>query len=120
MKFNDFNWHDSIIKDIRIDRSNPGIIDNIIFEITWPEQKNVTTLIFEEVYWASLEFNFGFIASESILTAYEENDSLDLVNLYSKWKGNLDDIKLLFYQFELNTSGSCIKIIAKSFRFLDV
>ena len=34
-QFNHLNWHDAVIKNIRIDRSRPGINDIIEFLITW-------------------------------------------------------------------------------------
>ena len=37
MNFNDFYWHDAVIKNITINRNNPGIIDIISLDIEWPE-----------------------------------------------------------------------------------
>ena len=39
MNFNDYCWHDAIIKNIKIDRSNPGITDAITFHVKWPDEK---------------------------------------------------------------------------------
>lgn len=36
MNFNDYSWHDAIIKNILIDRKNPGKEDTISYEIQWP------------------------------------------------------------------------------------
>lgn len=117
MNFNDFYWHDAVIKNIQIDRKSPGVNDAIIFDIEWPEEKGKANFIFEEVYWASMNLNFGIVANETILSAYEleENDQ-DLRSLYSKWKGVLNDVKLKGYKLSLNSTGTEIKIIAKRFR----
>lgn len=117
MNFNDFYWHDAVIKNIQIDRNSPGTNDTIIFDIEWPEEKGKANFIFEEVYWASMNLNFGIVANETILSAseLEENDQ-NLNSLYSKWNGVINDMELKVYKFSLNSTGSEIKIIAKRFR----
>lgn len=117
MNFNDFFWHDAIIKKITIDRSEPGIIDEISLDIEWPEQKGNSVLVFEEVYWATLNLNFGIVADETILDAaiLDVNDK-DLINFYVKWNGMLDDVKIDAYEIRLNSTGGQVKILAKGFR----
>jgi hypothetical protein len=117
MNFNDFYWHDAIIKNIQIDRNSPGVMDAIIFDIEWPGNKGKAIFIFEEVYWASMNMNFGIVANETILSAFElEESDQDLKSLYAKWKGVINHVKLKSYKFSLNSTGSEIKIIAKRFR----
>ncbi|MDR1203749.1 MAG: hypothetical protein LBL58_19240 [Tannerellaceae bacterium] len=117
MNFKDFYWHDSVIKNIIINRDNPGIKDEIKIEIVWDDNDERVNVVFEGVYWVRMDLNFGIIASENILRGYlfPSNDK-DLINLYSSRKGFLDDIKLNVYEIELNSTGGRIKIIAKSFR----
>jgi len=114
--FNDFYWHDAVIKDIIIDRSTPGKKDEIQFNILFPDKRKVIHFIFEEVYYASFNLNFGIIADETIRYASILSDDIDLSSFYLKWKGLMDDIKLNAYFIELNSTGGRIKIIAKSFR----
>jgi len=117
MNFNDFYWHDAIIKNIQIDRSNPGIRDTIIFDIEWPEEKGKVAFLFEEVYWAEMKLNFGIVADETIMNSVELDDNnQDLINFYLKWNGAMDEVKLNTYKIELNSTGGDIKIIAKTFR----
>lgn len=118
MKFDEVNWHDSIIKNISIDRNDPGNNDLIKLEIEWPDHKN-GELVFKDVYWANLSLNFGVVADESILDAFllERTDE-DLINLYSKWKGAIDDIELNVYLISLNSTGGEIKIISRGFDIL--
>ena len=116
MKFSDFYWHDAIIENIQINRLNPGNEDTIKFEIEWPENIGRVTFVFEEVYWAMLNLNFGIISNETIQSAnLLEDNNQDLVNFYSKWNGAMNDVKLNTYRIELNSTGGEIKIIAKRF-----
>lgn len=61
MNFEDYHWHDTQIKNIEIDRSNLGKNDIVSFELNWAD-KSSGRLIFEEVYWARLNLNFGIVA----------------------------------------------------------
>jgi hypothetical protein len=116
MNFSDFYWHDAIIENIQINRLNPGNEDTIKFEIVWPENIGRVTFVFEEVYWAMMNLNFGIISHETIQSAYIlEDNNQDLVNFYSKWNGAMNDVKLNTYKIELNSTGGEIKIIAKRF-----
>jgi len=116
MNFNDYNWHDAVIKNILINRNNPGILDEIIFDIEWLENEKIN-LVFEEVYWAAMNLNFGIVANETILNAcvLDETDT-DLINFYTKWKGMMNNVKLNSFEINLNSTGGKIKIIAKEFR----
>lgn len=117
MNFNDFYWHDAIIKNILIDRNKPGILDEICFDLEWPEEKGKVIFVFEEVYWAMMNLNFGIVADETIFNAFVlDEDDKDLVNFYSKWKGGMNEVKLNTYKINLNSTGGEIKIIAKKFR----
>jgi hypothetical protein len=119
MIFNDFNWHDSIIKNITIDRNKPGIIDIINFEIEWADGGKAE-LVFEDTYWANLTLNFGIVADETILSACMGDDKdPDLIDFYSRWKGLMDNINLNSYLIRLNSTGGIIKIIAKGFIITD-
>lgn len=117
MNYNDFNWHDAVIKNIQIDRTNPGIRDTITFKIEWPDEKGKAILVFEKVYWADMKLNFGIVAEETIFDSTElENDNQDLADLYNKWNGAINDVNLKTYKIELNSTGGEIKIIANSFK----
>jgi len=120
MNFNEFHWHDAIIRNIQIDRLNPGKEDSVVFEIEWPDEKGKATLVFEEVYWAMLNLNFGIIADETILNAMVlDEDNEDLNNFYSKWRGAMNEVKLSTYKISLNSTGGEIKVISKGFRVVE-
>ena len=117
LNFSDYPWHDAILKNIKIDRGNPGTNDTIVFEILWPDEEDVVTFVFEEVYWAELTLNFGIVTDESIFDANELNDDNHyLADFYFKWNGLMDEVKLKTYKIELNSTGGEINIIAKAFR----
>jgi hypothetical protein len=119
MNFNDYCWHDAIVKNILIDRSNPGINDSIHLDVMWSDRTR-SRITFEEVYLAKFNLNFGVISTENILNAKIANsDNEDLSNLYLKWKGLLDNIILNCYVINLNSTGGEIKIISKDCKILD-
>ena len=120
MNFNDYYWHDAVIKNIFIDRKNPGYEDTISFDIlwTWPNEK-FNQIVFEDVYWSRMILGFGIIADECIFEAYEaSNDDLDLINFLDKWKG-IFDVNLNCYVIKTSSTGSEIKILAKGFKVIE-
>ena len=119
MEFEDFYWHDSIIKKIEINREEFREKDTISLDIEW--YNNVQNkLIFEDVYQAKLNMNFGIKGNESINTAFiSENDS-DLIDFYNIWNGLMDNVKLKCYIIKTASTGSEIKIIAKGFNLIDI
>ncbi len=116
MEFNEIHWHDSIIQEILIDRNRPGYDDIIKFKMDWID-RGKGVVIFEGVYWANFNLNFGIVSNESILDASVlEDDDPDLKELYKSWRGNIDEVKLKVYFIELSSTGGKIKIIAKGYR----
>ena len=115
MEFNNFEWHDSIIKNVIIDRNNPGKNDILQMEIIWPDGTN-NTIYFKDVYWANLDMNFGVVSSESVFKAYSEGKENEILrSFYKKWKGMINNVDLKFYEIETNSTRSKIKIIARKF-----
>lgn len=119
MNFNNLNWHDSIIEEIIIDRTNPGKNDTIQIVIIWPNGKG-NLISFKDVYWANLDMNFGVISSESILSAFSEGkEHKTIVDFYKRWKGMIDDINLNYYEIETSSTRSKIRVIAKRIEILE-
>ena len=118
MKFEEYYWHDSEIKTIIIDRSNPGNNDVIVFEIDWVD-KGLGKLIFEGVYWANINMNFGIVSTECIASAYVANEKdSSLTEVYQRWNGLINDTKLYCYVINTISTRSEIKIIAKEFKVI--
>lgn len=116
-KFEDYHWHDSIVHNISLDRSNPGYNDTLELEIAFYPEDKISKLIFEDLRYLKMDLNFGIIAHETILDAIElENSDEDLKKFYSSWKGHFDDIKLRVFLIDLNSTGGKIKIICESFK----
>lgn len=117
--FNDFYWHDSIIKDININRTNPGNIDEISIDIDLVDM-GLKKILFENVYYAKLDMNFGIIASESIDFACILNDE-EILNAYkSKFEWLIDVRELTCYFIKANSTASEIIIFAKSFKIVAI
>lgn len=110
--FDNSYWHDSILKSIHIDRSNPGHMDTIEMNIDWydrPESK----IIFKGVYLFKAKMNFGIIAAESILNAeILPPDDPDLIDFYNGMKKRHTELN--GYMIETNSTGGIIKIIAET------
>lgn len=119
MDFNNFDWHDSTLSKIIIDRSNPGKIDIIQLDIIWPDETK-SSIVFKDVYWAKLLMGFGVIASESISHAYLAlpNDK-DLVLIKSKWDKFMNK-ELYCYVIKTASTGSEIKIISCGFQIFNL
>ena len=117
MNFEDFYQHDAVIKNITVDRDNPGLKDEVALEIVWPNTEERVHFIFESVYWTKMELNLGIVADENISQGrHLSNDDRDLIRFYSQWNDLMDDVKLNVYEIELSSTGGRIKIIAKGFR----
>lgn len=113
MNFEDFEWHDSILKTVYIDRKDPGEKDEIVLVVDSVNEECMS-VVFKEVRWMSLSFNGGIVADENILyaTILPESDK-DLKRLYKKWDGYLDGVDLKVYFIEMSSTASIIKIIAE-------
>jgi len=115
MNFNDYDWHDSVIKKIEIERDEFREKDTILIEIEWYDNTS-NKLVFENVYKAQFDMNFGVVGVEAIQDAYtSENDTL-LHDFYEIWKGLMNDVKLNCYIIKTSSTGSELKIIAKGFK----
>ncbi|MDV2442536.1 hypothetical protein CMV00_01810 [Elizabethkingia anophelis] len=115
MKFNDLYWHDSVIKNIVIDRNNPGKKDVLLLEIDWYNTGS-GFIIFENVYWLQVNMNFGIIAEETVHEAFiAQNNDIDVINFNEKWNKNFNE-ELSCFIIRTSSTGSEIKIIARTFK----
>ena len=115
MNFHDLEWHDAIIKSIKVDRSDPELIDTIALEIHWPNDEN-NTVLFEGVDWANIDLHFYYLGPDYISDATVLERVDDEVACYLTKRQHLLDSKSDFYS--IKSSVSEIRILAKSFRIM--
>jgi hypothetical protein len=118
--FNGFEWHDSVLADIYIDRRNPGKCDEVILNIVWRNQ-NKNKLVFYDCYKMDAHFNFGIVGPEQILggQCVEKSTQIDeIIKLWQKMGGSIGDLKQ--YELETNSTHSNIVIWALGFRMEEV
>lgn len=115
MNFNDYDWHDSVIKKIEIQRDEFREQDTITIEIEWYDN-TFNMLVLENVYKAQFDMNFGIVGIEAIDEAYTSENDILLHDFYGKWNGLMDDIKLNCYVIKTSSTASELKIIAKGFK----
>jgi hypothetical protein len=115
MNFIEYPWHDAILKEINIDRSNSGKDDVINIVIIWSTGLE-SSFSFKDVYYAQLNLNFGIIAEECISeVAFIPKSDIDVINFIHKWKHLVDDIEnLMFIEIKTISTGSSIKIFARN------
>jgi hypothetical protein len=118
MTFNDFEWHDAILKNIQVDRNNPGVNDCIALDVLWPDGKR-NVVLFENVYLSKMRLGFGFLGDEFIYEAFvSPNDDIDLIEVL-RCGNRGEKIKLNCYFLKTASFGSEIKIIAEGFRIVE-
>jgi len=118
-EFENLEWHDALLKNIIIDRSDPGVLDNIEIIIKWTNGDS-SKLIFREVYMANLDLNFGVIADECIshVNLIKKDDPM-FSKLIKKWvnlyEGVLD---LKGFEIKTITTNSTIRIFSKNIKIV--
>jgi len=122
-EFNDLEWHDARLENISIDRSNSDKVNNvdtIELVIRWPSQ-NKNIIIFENVYQANLNLNFGVVAEDSIYTARVKEESKEAELIKEKWIELYKGIEnLICFEIVTNTTNSVIQIFAMSFSIFEL
>ena len=117
--FNELPWHDAELKEIHIDRNDPGIIDEVCIVIGWPDG-SVNQIIFHDCYACVTQLNFGIIATETIDSANCLGASSEIDEIRNKWMKIGTDIEALKqYKIVTNSTNSHISIIALGFRIIN-
>ena len=116
MDFNEIEWHDSVLRSIHIDRSNPGYKDIVKLSITTPGLTKLS-ITFEDVYHADLNMNFNIIAKETIRSAAIDYSSNALDAIKEKWKQLSSEVsKLKQFEITTNSTNSIIAVYALNYR----
>jgi hypothetical protein len=114
-KFNSLDWHDAIILQIVVDRSNPGECDSVSITIRWPNGKS-NIISFNDCYMLDARMNFGVIAEECILGAECTSDNESIATVKDKWSSigvQLDGLHR--FSIETNSTNSILNIYSLSF-----
>ena len=112
MRFEDIDWHDSILNSIIINRQNLGLNDIVELDITWPSGERVI-LLFKNVRKCIMNLNFGIDTKDWIYSAYETEDDEDFISYKKQVVNFCNDIdKLKCFVIETSTTGSLVKIFA--------
>lgn len=113
--FDELPWHDAELRALSVDRSEPGIADQVSLLVAWPDGSE-SEVLFLDCYAMTAEMNFGVVACEAISSARISRDASTLVGLQSRWAAlgvSLDD--LLCFEVETASTASRLRIYAKSF-----
>ena len=112
MRFDNFDWHDSILNSVIINRQNLGLNDVVELDITCPSGER-GILLFKNVRKWVINLNSGIDTKDWVYNAYETEDDEDFVS-YKKQVVNIcNDIdKLKCFVIETSTTGSFVKIFA--------
>ena len=113
MRFVDMPWHDAELRLVSIDRSRPGLADQVDLEIRWPDGTR-GRVRFEDCYGADLSMHFGIVCSEAILTADEHDVSPRLEAIRKQWHPHVDLSRLRAFRIETSSTASVITVFAMS------
>ncbi|MCF3483192.1 hypothetical protein GUL16_05715 [Stenotrophomonas maltophilia] len=114
--FNALEWCDATLLAINIDRSNPGVCDEVKVQVRWPDGRQ-EIVCFSEAYGCSALMNFVVLGEEGIEFAKVDDDEPGLADLLDRWKAvgyPLSGLKS--FRIETSSTGSVILIYAKSWR----
>ena len=121
--FDDLWWHDSVLLNVGIDRTLPGKADTISIMVQWYDSERTETIIFENVFSATIKYNFGVIVGnggEPILDAFSRDNNSqevrDFKTMNPQWRNHV----ISFFFIEMNSTGSTISLFAQSFKIVHV
>ncbi len=110
--FQDLEWHDAILLDVRIDRRDPGRRDEVVLTIEWTDGVQ-QDLRFTGCYEFHAQMNFGMVVLESILEASCVQDSKELRAVKEQWSQMSFDFSLLrAFEITMNSTASVLRILA--------
>lgn len=112
--FDHAHWHDAELRSVQIDRRSPGVADDVLLQVVWPDT-TASVVRFHDCYRFQCSMNFGVIATETIRTATCAAGNKALDEIRNRWSAidvRLSDLKE--YRFETNPTGSILRIFARA------
>jgi len=107
-------WHDALLLNLFIDRSNPGHADTLELLVEWTDGTQ-SEIAFHDCYAVNAQMNFNVVCKETIRSFRVDDDGDDIASIKAKWKASgtrVEGVKR--YAIETNSTSSIIKIYALS------
>ncbi len=115
-QFDQLWWHDAILLELKVDRRQPGEVDEVVVSMKWPGGRK-SAIRFLDCFGMIANLNFGIIASESVLTASETEEAGPFKAQYDSWlKAGLALPNLKLFTIETNSTASLLHILARGWR----
>lgn len=112
--FNDAPWHDAQLCSVRINRQNPGNVDEVSLHVVWPDETS-SIIRFQDCYRFECSMNFGVVALENILDASMTTASPTLSEIRRKWNAiGISLLDLKEYRIVTSSTGSTLIVHALS------
>lgn len=120
IEFQALPWHDAVLLEVSTNRASPGLRDEVVIEVEWPDATR-QRLTFKDCYKAELLLNFGVLGADTIREAQLAPDTPGLAAVRERWSRLGVDLRdLEEYRITTNTTASKIIILARSFEVSDV
>lgn len=112
LRFEDLQWHDAVVLSIELLRRRPGVADEVLVSMSWPDGRQ-STVVFLECFALHAAMNFGVVAEETVRAATEEEDGVDLQIQREKWSCvGVDLSRLRKFTIETNSTASTLTVFA--------
>ncbi|MBK6918624.1 MAG: hypothetical protein IPH07_14610 [Deltaproteobacteria bacterium] len=112
-RFEDLPWHDAVVLSIEIPRRRPGVADEVLLSMLWPDGHH-STVAFSDCFALIATMNFGIVAAETVRSATEHDDDDDLLQRQrAKWSHlGVDLSGLKRFTLETNSTASTLVVLA--------
>ena len=118
--FDSFPWHDAELKELLVDRREPGERDIVQLLVAWP-QGGESMFVFHECYAMTANMNFGIVATERISNASLITDDQELFSIRELWRPLSVSLEELHcFRFEMSSTGSDIRVYAQRFEVVSI
>ena len=114
--FDALPWHDAVLLGVYVDRRSPGVTDEVVLEVEWPDGRREQVRILN-AYRADLAFNFGVMGDETIRHGKVSDTDRELDAIKKRWLRlgvNLSDLRV--YRVTTNSTASEIRVFAEGFK----
>ena len=115
-QFEQLWWHDALLLELKVDRRQPGELDEVVVLIEWPDDRK-SAIRFLDCFGMIANLCFEIVAPEPILTASETEDVGPFKVQHDMWaKARMVRPNLKLFTIETNSTASLIHILARGWR----